>query len=473
MKSAQSKIENGLSDSAVDILSNKVATNTARIEAWTDQIDVSAPAFPTAKVLQVIRQARRKLLALISAKLQSPLEAVASQTDITSINNMMATVSKAVDDYNSATRLVIQSITAFKNGLKAEDLTVLQAQLKRLEATQKRQLPQVITAVSSYNVASAERKRLEAEKNSTRVQVDDLMKATLARYQTFINKLLESFGAEFRIAQLKPSYVGSGEPRTEYGLMIRNQQVKLGGREDLAIDHSFGTTLSEADKRTLAFAFFIARLRDEPNLADRIVLLDDPVSSLDQNRRRESIRVIAELAPKCQQLIVLSHDPHFLRDLKERFDNIKPAPIPTLLNAVKRVADGYSAFDSIDIEEVCSSDYYHHYHLVTRFVEGRYSGDTHSVAKALRPLLEGYYHRRFPSRIPRRLMFGQIITMAQQATLPDPLSYLAPILGELAEINDYAGRFHHDASESESIQVVDAELLGFARRTLNVIHQNG
>ncbi|MFO1375608.1 MAG: hypothetical protein U1F14_01200 [Steroidobacteraceae bacterium] len=85
------------------------------------------------------------------------------------------------------------------------------------------------------------------------------MQATLSEYQVAINHLLNSFGAEFAIEQLKPTYVGStGEPRTEFGLRIRNKSVKLGSRSDLASGHGFASTLSEADKRTLAFAFFVA-----------------------------------------------------------------------------------------------------------------------------------------------------------------------------------------------------------------------
>lgn len=37
---------------------------------------------------------------------------------------------------------------------------------------------------------------------------------------------------------------------------MRNKSVKLGSRADIAMRHSFATTRSETDKRTLAFALF-------------------------------------------------------------------------------------------------------------------------------------------------------------------------------------------------------------------------
>jgi len=96
------------------------------------------------------------------------------------------------------------------------------------------------------------------------------------------------------------------------------------------------------------------------------------------------------------------------------------------------------------------------------------------VAKAIRPLLEGYYHRRFPGRIPRKLTFGQIIALAANAQAGDPLTYLQPLLEEMGELNDYAGQFQHDTNQGyETIPVVDGELLGFGKRALKLIYQNG
>jgi wobble nucleotide-excising tRNase len=202
--------------------------------------------------------------------------------------------------------------------------------------------------------------------------------------------------------------------------------------------------------------------------------LDDPVSSLDRNRRHQSIRLIANLAGDCRQLLVLSHDPYFVRELRERLADRKPAPITPHILAIKRVNQGYSAFAQCDIDDVCSSDYYRHHRLIADYVDGKSTMSTRDVAKAIRPLLEGYYHRRFPGRIPRKLMFGQIIAEAVKAPIGDPLAYLQPLLKEMGEVNDYAGQFHHDTNPGfETVPVVDGELLTYAKRALNLIYQNG
>jgi wobble nucleotide-excising tRNase len=470
----EAQIGKGLADSKIEAVVSAVATNTARIEAWKDQLNFTAPTLDGATLTTSIQRAREPLHYLAALKQIGPLELVGTQADFDAAVAALASINKAITNYNSGIKAIAGTIAAFKKQLAAEDTAKLKADVLKLEAVQKRELPAVTTAVGEYQAAEVERKRLDEEKTEDRKQLDALMQATLQQYQATINELLKKFGAEFSIEQLKPTYLGGGEPRTEYGLKVRNKSVKLGSRADIATGCSFATTLSDSDKRTLAFAFFMARLKSDPNLGDKLVVLDDPVSSLDRNRRHQSIWLIASLAGDCRQLLVLSHDAYFVRELRERLADRKPMPIVPSIISIRRVQHDYSAFAPCDIDDICSSDYYRHHRLVADYADGKSSVNTRDVAKALRPLLEGYYHRRFPGKIPHKLMFGQIIALAAQAQPGDPLAYLQPILKEMGEINDYAGQFHHDTNPGyETVPVVDGELLGFAKDALKLIYQNG
>jgi wobble nucleotide-excising tRNase len=250
--------------------------------------------------------------------------------------------------------------------------------------------------------------------------------------------------------------------------------VKLGTRADLGTGPCFGTTLSEGDKRTLAFAFFMARLETDAAIGEKVVVFDDPVCSLDRSRKYQTVSLLRRLAPQCCQLIVLSHDPYFLRELRDALADLRPAPINPGAVMLQRVQNGYSAFVACDLDDVCCSPYYRHHRLVSEYVDGVSSADIREVAKAIRPLLEGYYHRRFPQVIPRRKMLGDIIQFADQAVPPAPLANLKPVLPKVKEVNEYARRFHHDANlDADTALVVDGELLPFARAALALIHENG
>ncbi len=73
----------------------------------------------------------------------------------------------------------------------------------------------------------------------------------------------------------------------------------------------------EGDKRTLAFAFFIATVNSDPDLAKKLVIIDDPMCSLDANRKSQTKEILRFISTRAEQLIVLAHDPFFIRDLKE------------------------------------------------------------------------------------------------------------------------------------------------------------
>jgi wobble nucleotide-excising tRNase len=467
-------IQKDLGDLRFQSAFSAAASNTARVEAWKDQLTLDSPALDEKILNDACHQVRDRLLSLVSAKQSTPLDLVGSRNDLDFLENGIDLINQKLDAYNAEIRSIVATILDFKKKLGQVDSTKLTSDLRKLEAAQKRELPTVTATVAEYQDAGAERSRLDTEKTNARQQLDLLMLSTLQQYQTSINGLLTVFGAEFSIEQLKPNYAG-GEPRTEYGLSIRNKPVKLGSRADITAEHSFATALSEADKRTLAFAFFVARLNADPNLGSKLVVLDDPVSSLDRNRRHQTVRQIVDLASRCKQLIVLSHDPFFLRDLGERLANLRVAPITPKFLAIERVQNGYSAFGKCDIDDLCASDYYRHHRMVADYVDGKSTANKRDVAKAIRPLLEGYYHRRFPGSIPQSLMFGQVIALAVDPVTIGPLTNLRPLAKELGEVNDYAGQFHHDTNQlnADTTPVVDTELLHFARRALNLIYTNG
>jgi wobble nucleotide-excising tRNase len=470
----EERVTLALATAKIDAAISSAETNAARIEAWKDQLELGVPTLDGSSLRSTLHETRSSLLAIVSAKKQQPLMPVGTQADVEMAKVAIGAINQAIETYNAELAAIVTKISEFKKNLAAEDAKTLQLEIRKLEASLKLQQPAVIATIVEYLTAETERKRLEEEKAQARERIDALMVSTLQDYQTSINQFLSGFGAEFFIEQLKPSYIGSsGEPRTEYALSLRNKCIKLGSREDMTRGQCFATALSDGDKRTLAFAFFLARLKADPNLAAKLVVLDDPVSSLDRNRRHQSIRLIFHLATECKQLIVLSHDPYFLRDFRDRLAELKPTPIAPGILTIKRVQNGYSAIGQCDIDDICSSDYYRHHRMVADYVDGKFTANTRDVAKAIRPLLEGYYHRRFPGKIPRRLMLGQIIALAVNPVTTGPLINLRPLAKELGEINDYASQFHHDPNLSDTAPVVDAELLAFARRALALIYKNG
>ncbi|MDE2148836.1 MAG: hypothetical protein KGJ55_03155, partial [Gammaproteobacteria bacterium] len=98
--------------------------------------------------------------------------------------------------------------------------------------------------------------------------------------------------------------------------------------------------------------------------------------------------------------------------------------------------------------------------------------DPKSVAKAIRPMLEGYLHRRFPGLLSKDLLFGQVVGLIRDSAAPSPLYHAKNLVDELSEINDYAGQFHHDTNlDADTAVVTAAELKTFVDRALGVVHR--
>ena len=291
------------------------------------------------------------------------------------------------------------------------------------------------------------------------------MKVTLDKYETVINALLQKFGASFAIKGMGANFRGLS-PRSEYGLLLRGKDVSVEGGPP-----SFATALSEGDKRTLAFAFFIASTLTDAKLANRIVVIDDPMCSLDRNRKHHTRAVLRKIHTKAEQLIVLAHDVHFIRDLRDTLRKEDKAAQITLFQLTLSAED-YTGFAALDVDKECESAYSQHHRLLNDFAGGK-GEDVNSVAKAIRPMLEGYLHRRFPGLVPKELLFGQVVLLIRDALVPNPLCHAQDLVDELNEINEYAGQFHHDTNPSgaDTLIVVAPELKTFVVRALNVVHK--
>jgi len=129
--------------------------------------------------------------------------------------------------------------------------------------------------------------------------------------------LLADFQAGFSITGTSHGYRG-GVPSSNYQILINNTPVDLGDSKTPLDEPSFRNTLSAGDRSTLALAFFLAQLAHDPGKANKIVVFDDPFNSQDGFRKDCTIQQIKKCGRECAQVIVLSHDPYFLKRVWDR-----------------------------------------------------------------------------------------------------------------------------------------------------------
>jgi len=115
-------------------------------------------------------------------------------------------------------------------------------------------------------------------------------------------------GAE-RINDLLKAYFGKDDLRI---------QVSADKQFQILRDGKIAKNLSEGEKTAIAFAHFIARIHDgRVPLANTIVVIDDPISSLDANHLFNTYALIKTQIADCRQLFLLTHSFEFFNLVKD------------------------------------------------------------------------------------------------------------------------------------------------------------
>lgn len=448
------------SATVVESFSQAAAVAQAQVSTWVNEEADQALLFDQDEAGTALTELQTLLSGLTAKKQAAPAESTGSPEQKILAIALWQRVLAPMRQVNLTIQAATSSINAYKARLAGENVQQLQQQLSRIEATQRRHSTVVVKLISDLAVARTEARAAEATKKTSRESLDTLMTSTLEKYQKSINVLLKNFGAAFSISGMSANFRGAA-PRSEYGLLLRNKPISLEGGTP-----TFATALSEGDKRTLAFAFFVASTLADPKLAQRIVVIDDPMCSLDANRKHHTRSVLKDIYNGAEQLIVLAHDAYFIQDTRNallKSDGTAKISIFQLSLS----ADDYTDFAKLDIDETCESAYFRHHRLLNDFVSGNGS-DSREVAKAIRPMLEEYLHLRFPSLIGKNLLFGEVVQRIRDAVAPSPLCHAANLVYELNSVNDYAGQFHHGTNP---VMVNASELKAYVDRALAIVHK--
>lgn len=453
------------SNELVDRLKSRFDTASIIIDGWREYVEIEPIVFDENTVSSTLDSIKVLLNALTESKEVNLLDGVGSEEDRNELYSQWQIILDIVTTCNHSISNAAQAITGYKNSLASLNVGSLEQQIRDLEWVKVRYRPDAADLLVQLSEEKIQDSNAKREKLNKKNALNQIMQTTLVNYKDRINELLRGFGAQFLIPNIDFNYRGG--LRSDYVLQMRGASIALsGGVPD------FKTSLSEGDKRTLAFAFFIASAEADQDLASKVIVIDDPMCSLDLNRKQQTRTVLKRLHDNCEQIIVLAHDVHFLRNLH---DDVLRTGSPNNIKCLKlkSVINRYSNFDVINIYKECESAYYKCHRMLDEYKSGN-APSSMEIARSIRPMLEGYLHRRFPNLISSGLLFGQVIDLINNSQHPSPLYNAQNITNELNEINRYAGQFHHDTNPAaDQVQIIDGELLAFVERSLVVVYAGG
>jgi wobble nucleotide-excising tRNase len=444
------QIETSLSDRIIADFERTIDQNAGSVEYWSRFCEIVPPSLPGIPG-EGLRTLRQSTLALLDRKAAAPLEQVDPDMVLIDAQASYGSLQQAVADYNQAVSAANTIITAKKRATGAADVRTVEATLTHLRAVKARYEPEARKACDEYILAQLEKKAVEDNKANIRKQLDSYTEQVIGRYQNTINNLLDAFNAGFRITGTRHGYPG-GVASSSYQILINNTAVDLGDAGTPLDRPSFRNTLSAGDKSTLALAFFLAQLAHDPGKVNKIVVFDDPFNSQDAFRQDCTIHKIKKCGQDCAQVIVLSHDPHFLRNLWDRLQ-IYGGERKCLKLA--RIGLRDTTILEWDVEDATQVRYHADLKVLTDYLNEN-TGDPRNVVQKIRPVLETHCKLLSPGMFLEGDWLGDIIRKVREAGAGHQLFAHCDNLDEL---NDYTKSYHHGEGQNPATETINETAL--------------
>lgn len=425
---------------------------------WSRFCELPAVRVDTAAIARDWAAARDGVLDALARKHSAPLEAETLGPEVRAAVARFDEHRAALQRLDELLQDANRAIATVKEQAASANVAALTSDLVRLEAHRGRHTSEVATVCDAYAAEKAAKATTEGLRDKAKLALNAYRVTAFPEFQTRLNEYLARFNAGFRLHEVTPS-TGRGGATCTYNVLINEQPVAVGGAT-VPGRPSFRTALSAGDRNTLALAFFFASVAADPARAARVVVIDDPVSSLDEHRRLTTAQVLHRMSRAVAQIIVLSHDRPFLCRLWGDARGRQCAALQ-----VSRTGAG-SDLEAWDPGADAESEHDRRHALLREYVlQG--SGDRQRVAEQIRPLLEAFLRVAEPQHCPPGQLLGAFIDLCRKRVGTNSQILEQARLHELEEIKDYANQFHHDTNAAWQTAVVnDTELAGFARRAL-------
>lgn len=461
-------------DVTIQAINNINQINASRITSWTTHLPstVQPPIFNIIADEANLRIEFQNLIASVEQKIQNPTAAVAIIT-ATTFQTSVQNINANIDVYNQNVATYNTAITTFRTNIQ----TVATAQLEvdRLKRIKKRFETPIDTLCTQL---TTERQRLRGlETTYTQLSQQQQIEATtfFNNYQTRINHYLENvFRTPFRIdnvVHIAPRGRAT-QSQIGYKLTIDGNDISFAPSQPFNAKEC----LSEGDKSTIALAFFLSKLDIDPNKQNKVLIFDDPLSSLDTNRRTYTIGIIKSLLQQLKQVVVLSHNEYFLHELSKDIG----ASDKCTLRISENFAARASKIEVCDLEELVKIDYFRNIERLEAFRSNPDINLKDTVLGWLRNVLEAHLRFKF---------YKEIRSMTGQATFGKLISFLntypaifrdnanrTDIILKLNLINGVSWRSHHGDPNPDYTAlgmnphtITVAELDNLIQDTLNLI----
>ncbi len=429
----------------------------------TDQPD--SPAFNVDSVQ--LEEKYKALKASIVLKAENPVAAV-SLDALTNYKDALETIATMCAQVNTYVKEYVAKITTLRS--KIRPVIEVEKELKELQIDKARYEQPLLGYCTQYSIAVHQADRLQRINRELQRQQKAASNLLFSQYGAKINDYLQNvFKTPFQIEDVKDGgFKGTSKrPNLDYNLTFNGTPIS---QDEGMLNTSFKNVLSEGDKNTIAFSFFLAKLTSDPHYTDKIVVFDDPLTSLDMNRRTATIEQLVKLYGDCKQVIVLSHNLHFLIDLNTRKRISRTDKVS--LQIVNK--NGKSGIEEYSIKSEWIDRYKKAILAMTEYVANPDPAKQDEAVNAIRISLGTFLKLKFCQYIPDfNLTFGKLIDRLKQT----PCTFVNPdkdkVIEKLMDLDEMSWKTHHGTVDEmdvyHEVDLTPEEAKSYVQDTLNML----
>ncbi len=314
----------------------------------------------------------------LDSKFATPYEP-AEPVGFDALNTSAATYNQAIYDYWAIAEKINTIFNAYKDSLNEvqlnNQLTVVTQQQDRVSLALKRIALEPLCIQNRQKQVAVN--NLQATYNTEKERLEQSQVVYLDTYFNLINQLFCQLGSsDFEIIKV---------PNNRGRQVIYDLRVKFKG-DEIPPD-KINTVFSESDRRALALCIFLAKVISLPSeeRAKAILVMDDPVTSFDNERIELILIKLDELQRSVKQLIITTHYKGMAAKTAKKFRRCAKA-----LNLV--YGNGTCQIHAVEIGDMIASDHDIAFDRIKAFV----ARETHDdIRTSLRPFLESEIRFRF------------------------------------------------------------------------------
>ncbi|MGO1580118.1 MAG: AAA family ATPase [Peptoniphilaceae bacterium] len=237
-----------------------------------------------------------------------------SSINISVDSNIMDKIERKYYEIKNQINTIIRKVNLSIDSLKSNTTDESKEDLKKLEENQKKwniklQRKRESEACKRWLEIKKELDEIEREIEETNQKLEEDQNEYLNKYFEEINSLFMKYGGrKFQIKRGKSSNRGY---KKTFGINIifQGSNVSESGK--------ISKVFSESDRRALALSIFMAKIsciskEEQKNI---YLVLDDPVTSFDDNRMKIVIKSILDMNSKVKQTFILTHNFMFSRNM--------------------------------------------------------------------------------------------------------------------------------------------------------------